>query len=151
MPIPAANAGLTVRNCGAAINSVVTTQNTLGTTNSVTFVDLPGAVQTISVQLPAGTTGCVKVLFTGEAACRGSANGGDICFIQALLDGVQMQPQGGVSQAFLSRDQTANAHAYEWVRRVTAGDHVVRIQQRVGDANTFFELDDWTFDIQVYE
>ena len=151
MPIPAAQAGLSVRTCGPAINSVVTTQNNLTTTSSASFVDLPGAVQNISVQLSAGTLGCVKVVFTAEAACLGSAAGGNICFIQALLDDVPMQPQGGGRQAFISQDVTASAHAYEWVRRVGEGNHVVRIQQRVGDANTVFEIDDWTFDIQIYE
>jgi len=151
MPIPAAQAGLSVRTCGPAINSVVTTQNNLTTTSSASFVDLPGAVQNISVQLSAGTLGCVKVVFTAEAACLGSAAGGNICFIQALLDDVPMQPQGGGRQAFISQDVTASAHAYEWVRRVGEGNHVVRIQQRVGDVNTAFEFDDWTFDIQIYD
>ena len=151
MPIPAAQAGLSVRTCGPAINSVVTTQNNLTTTSSASFVDLPGAVQNISVQLSAGTLGCVKVVFTAEAACLGSAAGGNICFIQALLDDVPMQPQGGGRQAFISQDVTASAHAYEWVRRVGEGNHVVRIQQRVGDTNTVFEIDDWTFDIQIYD
>jgi len=154
MPIPAAQAGLSVRTCGPAINSVVTTQNNLTTTSSASFVDLPGAVQNISVQLSAGTLGCVKVVFTAEAACLGSAAGGNICFIQALLDDVPMQPQGGGRQAFISQvsqDVTASAHAYEWVRRVGEGNHVVRIQQRVGDTNTVFEIDDWTFDVQIYD
>jgi hypothetical protein len=135
--------------CGLAINSVVRTENALSTTNSVAFVDVPNAVLVFGV--PAGASRCVKVVFTGEAACRGPAAVTDFCFIRALLDGVEMLPQGGGFQVFLSEDPTANAHAYEWVRRVGGGNHIVRIQRRVGNAGTFFDLDDWTFDLQIYQ
>jgi hypothetical protein len=152
MPIPAAQAEKRILNitaCLAAISSVVRTENALSVTNAVAFVDVPGAVQGFTV--PAGTTRCVKVVFTGEAVCRGPAAVADFCYIRALLDGVEMLPQGAGFQAFLSEDASANAHAYEWVSRVAAGNHVVRIQRRVGNVNTFFELDDWTFDLQIYQ
>jgi hypothetical protein len=147
--IPAAQAVLKVTQCGPAINSAVTTVSDLSTNNSLVFVDVQGAAQNFTV--PAGATVCVKVVFSAEAACAGSASGKDICFVQALIDGVQMRPQGGAHQAFVSEETTAGAHAYEWVSRVGAGSHDVRIQQKVGDANTFFELDDWTFDVQIYQ
>lgn len=147
-PIPSVEAALKVTQCGAAINSRVTTVSDLSSNNSLTFVDVQGAAQNFTV--PAGTTVCVKVVFTAEAACEGAASGKDICFVQALLDGAQMRPQDA-RQAFVSEATTAGAHAYEWVNRVGAGNHNVRIQQKVGDANTFFELDDWTFDVQIYQ
>ena len=152
VPTSAAQADNRVLNligCGPAVNSVVRTENAPSVTNSVAFVDVPNAIQGFTV--PAGVTRCVKVVFTGEAACRGPAAVTDFCFIRALLDGVEMLPQGGGFQVFLSEDPTANAHAYEWVRRVGGGNHIVRIQRRVGNAGTFFDLDDWTFDLQIYQ
>src|SRR3954451_11301738 len=105
VPIPAAQAALKVTQCGAAINSAVTTVSDLSSNNSLVFVDVQGAAQNFTV--PAGTTVCVKVVFTAEAACAGAASGKDICFVQALIDGTQMRPQGGAHQAFVSEDTTA--------------------------------------------
>jgi len=50
----------------------------------------------------------------------------------------------------LSEDPTENGHAYEWVRRIGPGNHTILIQRRVGNAATGFLLDDWTFDLQIY-
>jgi hypothetical protein len=117
-------------------------------TNSVAFVLVPGAATGFTV--PAGVTRCVKVLFTGKAACRGPTAVIDFCYIRALLDGVEMLPQGAGLQTFLSEDATENAHAYLWVARVGPGNHVVQIQRRVGNAATSFLLDDWTFDVSLF-
>jgi hypothetical protein len=139
---------LNVTSCGPAISSLVRTENAPSVTSSVAFVVVPNAVTGFTV--PAGATRCVKVLFTAKAACRGPTAVTDFCFIRALLDGVEMLPQGAGIQTFISEDATENAHAYMWVRRVGAGNHVVRIERRVGNAATGFLLDDWTFDVQIY-
>lgn len=143
-----AGAVLLTTTCGPSINSIVRTENAASVINAVAFVNLPGAVAGFTV--PAGQTRCIKVVFTGEAACRGPAAISDFCFIRALDNGVEMSPQGAGAQVFLSEDPTENAHAYEWVRRVRAGNHSIVIQRRVGNAATGFLLDDWTFDLQIY-
>jgi hypothetical protein len=63
---------------------------------------------------------------------------------------VEIPPQGGGFQVFLSEDTTENAHAYEWVSRVGPGNHTIVIQRRVGNAATGFLLDDWTFDLEIH-
>ena len=102
-------------SCGPLISNIVRTENAASVINAVAFVNLPGAVAGFVV--PAGQTRCIKVLFTGEAACRGPAAMSDFCYIRALDNGVELPPQGANFQAFLSEDPTENAHAYEWVTR----------------------------------
>ena len=144
-----AHALVGINACGPFINSVLRIENVASTTNSVAFVNVAGAVANIFV--PAGTTRCIKVHFTAEAACRGPAAVNDFCFIRALDNGVEMLPQGAGSQVFLSEDATENAHSYLWAQRVRAGNHTIQIQRRVANPNTFFLLDDWTLDIQLLQ
>ena len=55
-----------------------------------------------------------------------------------------MDPNGAGFQAMDSEDGTASAHALEWVERLGEGAHIIRIEQRVGNAATTFVKDDWT-------
>jgi hypothetical protein len=134
--------------CGPSVNSTFRTEPTASATNSIVFVQVPGAITGFTIA--AGTSRCVKVIFTAKAACRGPTAVTDFCFIRATIDGVEMPPQGGGFQTFISEDATENAHAYMWITRVGAGNHVVRIERRVGNAASSFLLDDWTFDVSLY-
>jgi muramidase (phage lysozyme) len=132
--------------CGPELANVVRTQSAPGTTSSVPWVNLPGTPYAFNVADNASR--CVKVLLTAETSCTGFA-GNDYCYVQALIDGVPMDPDGANYQAMDSEDDTASAHAYEWIKRVGPGNHVLTIQQRVGNVNTVFRTDDWTEDIQI--
>jgi hypothetical protein len=132
--------------CGQEVANVIRTQSTPGTTSSVPWVNLPGTQYAFAV--PDNATRCVKVLLTAETSCSDYA-GPDYCYVQALIDGVPMDPDGANFQAMDSEDDSASAHAYEWVKRVGPGNHVLVIQQRVGNANTVFRTDDWTQDITL--
>jgi hypothetical protein len=138
---------LRVQTCGANVGSTVRTQSGDSTTSATAFAPLPGATTTFTV--PVEQTRCVKVLLTAESSCGPSVNV-DYCYVQATLDGVPMDPNGGGFQALDSEDDTASAHAYEWVGHAGQGNHTVQIQQRVGNATTSFYIDDWTFDTQLY-
>jgi hypothetical protein len=133
--------------CGANESSIVKTDASPTTENSVAFQQLPGAVTQIVV--PQGKSRCVKVLLTAETACQGPL-AADSCYVQALIDGAPMNPNGAGFQTLDSEDGTASAHAYEWVKRVGEGQHIVRIERRVGNAATTFWTDDWTFDTSVF-
>jgi hypothetical protein len=133
-------------SCGPRVQSIVRTENAPSTTSSTAFVTVPGAVVTVSV--PAGATRCIKVLFTAETACRVTTSA-DFCYVRALDNGVEMNPQGASFQAIDSEKATARGHAFEWVRRVAAGSHTISLQRRVNAAPTVFTIDDWTFDVQV--
>jgi len=132
--------------CGAPVNSVIRLEPVASSTSSTVFVNLIN----VNIAVPAGTTRCIKVIFTGEALCRGPTAVSDNCIIRAMDNAIEMNPQGGGAQLLLSEDPTANAHAYEWVSRVGAGNHNIQIQRRVTNAATVFTLDDWTFDVSIH-
>jgi hypothetical protein len=133
--------------CGPNQTSIVKTDASPTTTNAVNYTLLPGALTQFNV--PAGQSRCVKVLLTAETACQGPG-AADYCYVRALIDGAPMDPDGANFQAMDSEDGTASAHAYEWVKRVGAGNHTVRIERRVGNAATTFYTDDWTFDVSLF-
>ena len=132
--------------CGPEVQNIVRTQSAFGSTNSVAAVPIPPATMTINV--PADQTRCVKVLFTAETSCTGFA-GADLCRVQATIDGAPMNPNGAGFMTIDSEDATADGHAFEWVKRVGGGAHVVRITQAVANAATTFTYDDWTLDVSV--
>jgi hypothetical protein len=136
----------TQQGCGAEQFNLVRTQSTPSVTSSTTFAGIPGTAFPFAV--PANQSRCVKVLLTAETSCTDS-NANDYCYVQALIDGVPMDPDGQGFQAIDSEDATASAHAYEWVARVGAGNHVLELEQRVRNNNTVLRLDDWTQDITI--
>ena len=133
--------------CGPNQSSIVKTDASPTTTKEVEFDQWQGLVTQIAV--PDGQSRCVKVLLTAETACQG-APVNDFCYVRALIDGVPMDPNGAGYQAMDSEDGTASAHAYEWVKRVGDGPHIVRIERRVGNAATTFWGDEVTFDTSTY-
>ena len=143
---PAANPALTT-TCGPLQSSSVTTHNGPRTTNVTGFQPLPGAAGQFIV--PAGQNRCVKLLFTAETAC-GPTGGPDFCYVEAIVDGVPMNPDGAGFQALDSEHRTAGARAYEWVKRVGPGPHTIGIRWRVLAAGTQFYVDDSTFDVQLH-
>jgi hypothetical protein len=135
---------LVVSNCGAQIFSQVATQNAAVFTSSTSFV----TIKTFSFGVPAGAARCIKVLFTAEAACAGSSIT-DFCYVRAVINGVEMFPQGQGFQALQSEDGSAAGHAYEWFHRVGPGTYTVAVQLRVGNGVSSFFIDDWTADFQL--
>lgn len=144
-PLPPSN--LVTTTCGPQQTSIVKTQSSPSITNSVAFQPVPGAATQIVV--PEGQSRCVKVLLTAETACE-VTGGDDFCHVQALLDGAPMNPNGTGFQTLQSEDGTAEAGAYEWIKRVGEGAHVIRLERRVDNALTSFWWDDWTFDVSLH-
>ena len=138
---------LLTHTCGPEQTSIVKTESSPSGTNSVPFVPLPGA--NVQITVPDGQTRCIKVLLTAETACEVTA-APDFCYVQALVDGAPMNPNGTGFQAMDSEDGSASAHAYEWVKRVGEGTHIVRIERRVLNNATSFWWDDWTFDVSLH-
>ena len=127
--------------CGAQTANLIRTENASLTFSNTSFLALPGAA--VSVSVPAGTTRCIKVLFTAEA---GATN---FCYVRAVDNGIPMFPDGGSLQALVSHDGSANGHAFLWVRRVSAGSHVISIQRRVNAGSC--GIDDWSMDVEVHQ
>ena len=138
---------LVTYTCGPEQTSIVKTESSPSGTSSEPFVPLPGA--NAQVVVPEGQSRCIKVLLTAETACEITA-ADDFCYVRALVDGVPMDPNGAGFQAMGSEDGTAEAGAYEWIKRVGEGPHIVRIERRVLDNTTRFWWDDWTFDVSLH-
>src|SRR5215213_7487971 len=90
--------------CGAPINSVLRLEPVASSINSTVFVNLVN----VNIAVPAGTTRCIKVVFTGEATCSGPSTVSDRCFIRALDNATELNPQGAGFQTLLSEDSTPN-------------------------------------------
>jgi hypothetical protein len=134
--------------CGAEIRSVVKTEDAATTTSSTTFVRLPGAAAQFSV--PSGETRCVKVTFNAQAACRATSGSEvpEVCQVRVLDNDVEMLPQGART---IKTSPAQAAHAFEWVSRVGAGRHMIRLQRRATDEATEFRINGWTLDVQIHE
>ena len=144
-PLPPSNVITTT--CGPNQTSIVKTETSPSISNSVNWVPLNGAATQVVV--PDGQSRCIKVVLTAETACE-ETGVPDFCYVRALVDGAPMDPNGAGFQTIDSESGTASARAYEWIKRVGEGPHIVRIERRVGNAATASWYDDWTFDVSLY-
>ena len=104
--------------------------------------------------MPAGTTDLFNVSFTAE--CRLFNGGADDYVRIRIMDtttGVPLEPYDG-AQAFCSADAYAT-HTGMWSQRVGAGVHNLQVQLWILDGAPAEALtawiDDWTFEVVVYE
>lgn len=126
-------------SCGAPTGNLVRTENAGITFSNTSFAALSGSA--VSVTVPAGQSRCVKVQFTAEA---GATN---FCYVRAVDNGIPIAPDGGSFQALVSRDSSANGHAFLWAKRIGAGLHTILIQRRVDTGSC--GIDDWAVDVEV--
>ena len=141
-------AEITNTNCGAPIQSIVATGNEPFATNSNSFVRIRGAVLTVTV--PSGQTRCVKVRFTGGVTCRGGT-GNEVCFIRALAGGEELRPESGGNQGLSGRLLRPTGLGFQWVRRLSEGQHVIQIQVRAFDLpeTVIVGINDWMLDVEM--
>jgi hypothetical protein len=141
-------AEITNTNCGAPIQSIVATGNEPFATNSNSFVRIRGAVLTVTV--PSGQTRCVKVRFTGGVTCKGGT-GNEVCFIRALAGGEELRPEGGGNQGLSGRLLRPTGLGFQWVRRLSEGQHVIQIQVRAFDLpeTVTVGINDWMLDVEM--
>jgi hypothetical protein len=150
-----------VHNGGSINGVVVVTETASFSTNSVGFVNVPGAVG--SVTIPAGQSALVKAQYDAESACFEADTDPNWCSIRIVIGGVEGNPASGNDFAFDStnRGRESNAswegHGMTRVRCIanTSGSTItvfVVVQAAVtnagGDASRpVFRLDDWELDI----
>jgi hypothetical protein len=128
------------------VRHIVITQTAATTTSSTAFQLIPGA----TTQFVVGNFACIKVLFTAETACR-TSNAADYCVIRATLNGVEMNPAAGGTQVIDSESNTPQGHAFEWIAEAGEGNQVIRIERKVLNAATRFQVDDWTLDVERFD
>lgn len=119
---------------------------------SATWVDLPGAA--LQWTVPAGTTDLFNVTFSAEG--RLFSGGADDYLRIRIFDtlvGAPLEPYDG-AQAFLSADSYAT-HTGNWATRAAAGIHTLQVQIWIFDGApaevVSAWLDDWTFELVVYD
>jgi hypothetical protein len=129
----------------------VRTQTSPSTINeSGTWVTLPGA--TLPYTVAAGTSDLFNVAFSAEARLF---NGGadDWVRIRILDNGIPLEPYDA-DQRFFS-DNAYATYKGNWVRRAPAGNHVLAVQVWIFDGAPleFLQavIDDWTFELVVYD
>jgi hypothetical protein len=142
-----------VRHTGKAITNVtVVTETNLLTTNSTSFVNLPGGAVTIVV--PAGHSQLVQATFSSESYCfwyDGAAY--QYCLMQILADGIEMLPASGGGFVFDTNGQTDDgweAHAMARTIVLGPGTHIIRVQWAVSDPGLYLALNNWTLTVTQY-
>jgi hypothetical protein len=118
---------------------------------------LPNAVLTRVVA--AGTTDLFNVAFSAESQVR-SLGAGDTARIRIahFVNGVQvapLEPYDG-DQRFCSATNPPATHKGNWARRFGAGTHVLRVEIMPvdfapGNGAITAVIDDWTFELVVYD
>jgi hypothetical protein len=118
---------------------------------SAGWVNVNGA--TLGYAVPVNTTDLFNVSFSAECRLVGSVVPNDYLRIRVLDNGVPMEPYDA-GQAFCSADAYAT-HTGTWTRRVAGGVHTLQVQVWIFDGAPAGVLqaimDDWTFEVVVYE
>lgn len=129
--------------CGAPIRSVVKTDIAFFNTTSESPVNLTGAVAAVDV--PAGTTQCVRVRFSAIANCPFA------CFLRAFNNSSELNPAWTANALRFSEDQTNGgmAHSFEWAGRLAAGHHIILIKIQTGNTAGVASIGPWTFSMDV--
>ena len=139
-----------VTKCGAVIESTLRTEAfALYSTQSTTFVNLPGAA--VNVTVPDGETRCVKVRLSVIGKCT-DTGAVDLCAVRMSQVGVTLldPPVNGVDMV-TPANGGHGAFTFQWVKRFAAGTHTVRPQVAVQNAMTTFSIQTWTFEVETSE
>jgi hypothetical protein len=152
-PEPTGDAGYFLQSGGAVKRKLAKTQ-----TVPTTFGETPGwyslPLANLSYTVAAGTTDLFNVSFTAE--CRLTNGGSDDYLRIRVIDtttGIAIEPYDG-AQAFCSENAYAT-HTGMWSKRLGAGVHNLQVQFWIYDGFPLEILtawiDDWTFELIVYE
>lgn len=151
-PNPNGDAGFFAYSGGPVRAKHARTQTTAQIINETPgWVNLNGA--TLTYTIPAGTTDLFNVTFSAECRLINSVPPNDYLRIRVLDNGVPMEPYDA-AQAFCSANGYAT-HTGTWVRRSAAGFHTLQVQFWILDGAPVGALqawiDDWTFELVVYD
>jgi hypothetical protein len=152
--IGTAIAATTTRSARTLTRLKVVHGDTATSTTSTTFVDVPGAATSITVD-PCGRTTCAVILarFSAESACYGVSGW---CSVRILINSKEADPVVGTDFAF---DSTSNgnetvgsweSHAVERSRAYfTPGTYSVKVQYATTSSGIKAVLDDWTLVVEA--
>jgi hypothetical protein len=137
---------------GGAITAVrAVREDVVSSTNSTTFVNVPGASASITV--PAGQAGVFLAIFSAESSCEGPIGW---CSVRLMITSpagtFEMVPQAGSDFAF---DSTSNgtetnsweSHAVQRSYSISSSNvattWTIQVQQMVTASGITLRLDDW--------
>jgi hypothetical protein len=112
-----ANATFISSSCGSVISSLSRTQDTPSYTTSQNFVNVSGAVATLTI--PGGSPSkCMKIRFYLSGRCDWDDNG-QYCFVRAVDNAAVVPP---ITQVNATDGGRPLSHAFEWHRRIGLGN-----------------------------
>ena len=144
---------------GGVVRAKLARTNTAATALAEGAVWRPLANASLSRVVAAGTSDLFNIAFSAECQVR-SLGTGDTARIRIahFINGVltaPVEPYDG-DQRFCSSVNPLATHKGNWVRRVGAGTHLVRVEIMTVDfapdnGAISTVLDDWTFELVVYD
>jgi hypothetical protein len=149
-----AAAVLTGDSGGAEIRVDKRQETSLRQMSSTAWQDLPGA--NVRVSVPANTSRLYDVPFFAESRCFGPQGG--LCNVRIIATNlttggsVELKPQSGVDYGFDTDipgglDDYYEGHGMERSHRLPGGSngtvYAIRVQWRVANPTSIFQLDDW--------
>lgn len=99
----------------------------------------------ITIDIPADKTRCVRVRFSAVAECPLS------CFLRAVADTNELNPSWTSNALRFSSGDEGTAHSFEWVERLGAGEHTIKISTQTGNSSVVAKIGPWTHTVEVLE
>jgi hypothetical protein len=131
----------------------VKTSTTSFSTQSASYVNVPGAYATLTVS----SDRAIRARFSAESQCnKGGGSVGDQCQVRIMVSpGGELNPASAEGFAFDSYDGNSGANAAREAQSMerisnglTAGTYTVRVQART-QGGVAFTLDDWTLSAET--
>jgi len=139
--VSVASADSLTTQCGAVLRTTTKTSTATFTFNSQAFVNVPNGVFTVNV--PTGTQRCVTVTFSASTSCPLA------CFVRVLDGATEMEPAGVSNQ--LAEGNSDEVHSFQWVRRIGAGAHAIKLQIGTGGTAQNATIGPYTVNLEVLE
>ena len=148
-------AALTVAHGGSIDRVIIARETTDSTTNSTSFVPVPGA--SAEVLINPGASRLIMARYSAESACSGPRG---YCSIRIVARNnatgaiTQLEPAVGKDMAFDSTDggeespASWESHSMDRSLRLGAGSYTIRAQRAVTSSATTFRLDDWSLTVE---
>lgn len=139
--VSTASAAPLTTQCGAVLRTTAKTSTDTFTFNSQAFVNVPNGL--FSVNVPTGVQRCVTVTFSASTSCPLE------CFVRVLDGATEMEPSGVNNQ--LASGNSSEVHSFQWVRRIGAGAHAIKLQIGTGGTALNATIGPYTVNLEVSE
>ena len=134
-----ANAASLVTQCGPVLRNTIKTTTDTFTLPSEGFLDVPNG--TFFVNVPSGQLQCVTVSFSASAHCPLGCN-------IRVIDGTTKLEPAQVPNQFASGN-SSEVHSFQWVKRLAAGSHTIKVQVGTGNNNQTVTFGPYTASLEV--